>query len=99
MANKKVKKINKNDKLLKEFYINQIGLLAQAIFVFFTLVFGIAMLFQPGIKVVFELLLGFSLAVMAYNNLRLYKRTLFTIPYVFGAILAFWAAIEILLGM
>lgn len=99
MANKKVKKSNKNDKLLKDFYINQIGLLAQAIFVLFTLVFGIATIFQSGFKVIFELLLGLSLAVMTYNNLKIYKRTLFTIPYIFGAILAFWAALEILLGM
>jgi len=99
MATKKKNTKNKNDLLLKEFYVNQIGLLAQAIFVLFTLVFGIATIFQSELKVVFELLLGISLAVMAYNNLRIYKRTLFTIPYVLGAILAFWAALEILLAM
>lgn len=99
MANKNVKKVNKNDILMKEFYVNQIGLLAQAIFVLFTLVFGIATIFQSELKVIFELLLGISLAVMAYNNLRIYKRTLFTIPYVLGSIIAFWAALEILLGM
>ena len=99
MATKKKSTKNKNDLLMKEFYVNQIGLLAQAIFVLFTLVFGIATIFQTELKVVFELLLGISLAVMAYNNLRIYKRTLFTIPYVLGAILAFWAALEILLAM
>ena len=36
MANKKSKKKNKNDILMKEFYVNQIGLLAQSIFVLFT---------------------------------------------------------------
>ena len=99
MATKKKSTKNKNDLLMKEFYVNQIGLLAQAIFVLFTLVFRIATIFQTELKVVFELLLGISLAVMAYNNLRIYKRTLFTIPYVLGAILAFWAALEILLAM
>lgn len=99
MVTKKKSTKNKNDLLMKEFYVNQIGLLAQAIFVLFTLVFGIATIFQTELKVVFELLLGISLAVMAYNNLKIYKRTLFTIPYILGAILAFWAALEILLAM
>ena len=71
MAKKTSKKLNKNDLLMKEFYVNQIGLLAQAIFVLFTFVFGIATIFQTELKVVFELLLGISLAVMAYNNLRI----------------------------
>jgi len=99
MANKVSKKTNKNALIMKEFYVNQIGLLAQAIFVLFTLVFGIATIFQSDLKVIFELLLGISLVVMAYNNLKIYKRTMFTIPYVLGAILAFWAALEILLAM
>jgi len=99
MANNKNKKTNKNALIMKEFYVNQIGLLAQAIFVLFTLVFGIATIFQSDLKVIFELLLGISLVVMAYNNLKIYKRTMFTIPYVLGAILAFWAALEILLAM
>ena len=99
MGKKVNKKTNKNDLIMKEFYVNQIGLLAQAIFVLFTLVFGIATIFQSDLKVIFELLLGISLVVMAYNNLKIYKRTMFTIPYVLGAILAFWAAVEILLAM
>ena len=84
---------------MKEFYVNQVGLLAQSIFVLFTLVFGIAAIFKTELKVIFELLLGISLAVMAYNNLKIYKRAMFTIPYVLGAVLAFWAALEILLAM
>lgn len=92
-------KKNINDKLMKEFLVNQIGLLAQAIFVLFTLVFGIAMIFQSDLKIVFELLLGISLAVMAYNNLKIYKRALFTIPYILGSLIAFWVAIEMLLGI
>ncbi|MBE6138708.1 MAG: hypothetical protein E7173_03065 [Firmicutes bacterium] len=99
MATKKKVHKNKNDLLMREFYVNQIGLLAQAILVLFTLVFGIATIFQTELKVLFEILLGMSLSVMAFNNLKVYKRTLFTIPYVLGAILAFWAALEILLGM
>lgn len=99
MKKKISKKVNKNDLIMKEFYVNQIGLLAQSIFVLFTLVFGIATIFESEFKVIFELLLGISLAVMAYNNLKIYKRTMFTIPYVLGAILAFWAALEILLAM
>lgn len=99
MKKKISKKANKNDLIMKEFYVNQIGLLAQSIFVLFTLVFGIATIFESEFKVIFELLLGISLAVMAYNNLKIYKRTMFTIPYVLGAILAFWAALEILLAM
>lgn len=99
MKKKISKKVNKNDLIMKEFYVNQIGLLAQSIFVLFTLVFGIATIFESELKVIFELLLGISLAVMAYNNLKIYKRTMFTIPYIIGAILSFWAALEILLAM
>lgn len=96
---KKSNKKNKNDLLMKEFLVNQIGMLAQIIFVLFTFVFGIATIFQGEFKVIFELLMGFTLVVMAYNNIKLYKRTLFTIPYILGALVAFWAAFEILLGM
>lgn len=92
-------KVNKNDKIMKEFMVNQIGLLAQSIFVLFALVFGIATIFQSELKVIFEILMGISLAVMAYNNMKMYKRTLFTIPYILGALIAFWAAFEILLGL
>lgn len=90
---------NKNDKIMQKFMVNQIGLLAQSIFVLFALVFGIATIFQGEFMVIFELLMGCSLAIMAYNNLKMYKRTLFTIPYILGALIAFFAAFEVLLGL
>lgn len=96
---KKDKKINKNDIIMKEFTINQIGLLAQAIFILFSIVFGIATIFQGEMLVLFEITMGLTLTTMAYNNVQIYKRALFTIPYILGALVAFWAAFEILLGL
>lgn len=93
------KELNKNDKIMKEYTLNKVGLTLQAIFVLFTLIFGIATIFKSEVKVIFEILMGITLSIMAYNNIRIYKRTLFTIPYILGAIISFFAALEILLGI
>ena len=90
---------NKNDLLMKEFMVNQVGLLAEAIFILFTIVFGIATIFQGELLVLFELLMGFTLATMAYNSFKMYKKKVFVVPYILGSLIAFWAAFEILLGL
>lgn len=97
--NKKKKEINKNDLMMKDFMINQVGLLVECTFVLFAIAFGIATIFQGEMLVVFELLMGFTLLTMAYNNLTVYKRKLFTIPYFLGATIAFFAAFQILIGI
>lgn len=102
MAKKNIKKNNKknkNDLLMKEFVINQIGLLVEVVFVIFTLVVGIATIFQGELLVLFELLMGFTLVSMAYNSFKVNEKKVYGIPYVVGALVAFWAAFEILLGM
>lgn len=98
MAKKNNKK-NKNDLLMKEFVINQVGLLVEVVFVIFTIVAGIATIFQGELLVLFELLMGFTLVSMAYNTFKVNEKKVYGIPYVVGAIIAFWAAFEILLGM
>ena len=100
MANKKSsKKLNKNDIIMKEFTVNQIGMLAQAIFILFSIVFGIATIFEGEILVLFEMTMGLTLLTMAYNNVKMFKRAVFTIPYLLGAAVAFFSAFEILLGL
>ncbi len=96
---KKNNKKNKNDLLMKEFVINQVGLLVEVVFVIFTIVVGIATIFQGELLVLFELLMGFTLVSMAYNTFKVNDKKVYGIPYVIGALVAFWAAFEILLGM
>ena len=67
--------------------------------ILFSIVFGIATIFQGEMLVLFEITMGFTLAVMAYNNATVFKRGIFTIPYILGALVAFWSAFEILLGL
>lgn len=98
MAKKNTKK-NKNDLLMKEFVVNQVGLLVEVVFVIFTIVAGIATIFQGELLVLFELLMGFTLVSMAYNNFTVNEKKVYGIPYVIGALVAFWAAFEILLGL
>lgn len=98
MAKKSTKK-NKNDLLMKEFIVNQVGLLVEVVFVIFTLVVGIATIFQGELLVLFELLMGFTLVSMAYNTFTVNEKKVYGIPYVIGALVAFWAAFEILLGL
>lgn len=98
MAKKNTKK-NKNDLLMKEFVINQVGLLVEVVFVIFTIVIGIATIFQGELLVLFELLMGFTLVSMAYNTFKVNEKKVYGIPYVVGALVAFWAAFEILLGL
>ena len=98
MTKKNVKK-NKNDLLMKEFMVNQVGLLVEVVFVIFTIVAGIATIFQGELLVLFELLMGFTLVSMAYNTFKVNEKKVYGIPYVIGALVAFWAAFEILLGM
>ena len=98
MAKKNTKK-NKNDLLMKEFIVNQVGLLVEVVFVIFTLVIGIATIFQGELLVLFELLMGFTLVSMAYNTFKVNDKKVYGIPYVIGSLVAFWAAFEILLGM
>ena len=98
MAKKNNKK-NKNDLLMKEFVINQVGLLIEVVFVIFTIVVGIATIFQGELLVLFELLMAFTLVSMAYNSFKVNEKKVYGIPYVVGALVAFWAAFEILLGL
>jgi len=98
MAKKNTKK-NKNDLLMKEFVINQVGLLVEVVFVIFTIVAGIATIFQGELLVLFELLMGFTLVSMAYNTFKVNDKKVYGVPYVIGALVAFWAAFEILLGL
>lgn len=98
MAKKNTKK-NKNDLLMKEFIVNQVGLLVEVVFVIFTLVIGIATIFQGELLVLFELLMGFTLVSMAYNTFKVNDKKVYGIPYVIGAVISFWAAFEILLGL
>lgn len=95
----KKKELNKNDLLMKDYMINQVGLLVECVFVLFAIASGIATIFQGEMLVIFELLMGFTLITMAYNNLTVYKRKLFTIPYLFGAFVAFFAAIQMIIGL
>ena len=96
---KKNNKKNKNDLLMKEFMVNQVGLLVEVVFVIFTIVVGIATIFQGELLVLFELLMGFTLVSMAYNTFTVNEKKVYSIPYVIGALVAFWAAFEILLGL
>ena len=71
---KKNTKKNKNDLLMKKFVVNQVGLLVEVVFIIFTIVAGIATIFQGELLVLFELLMGFTLVSMTYN---IYKNIYF----------------------
>ena len=96
--NNNKKEVNKNDLVMKDFMVNQVGLLVECTFVLFAIAAGIATIFEGEMLVIFELLMGFTLVTMAYNNLKVYKRKVFTIPYFLGATIAFFAAFQIILG-
>lgn len=98
MKNNKKKEVNKNDLVMKDFMINQVGLLVECTFVLFAIAAGIATIFEGEMLVLFELLMGFTLVTMGYNNLKAYNKKLLASPYFFGAIIAFFAAIQIILG-
>lgn len=96
--NNKKKEVNKNDLAMKDFMVNQVGLLVECTFVLFAIAAGIATIFEGEMLVIFELLMGFTLLTMAYNNLKVYKKKMFTIPYFLGSAIAFFAALQIILG-
>lgn len=98
MKNNKKKEVNKNDLVMKDFMVNQVGLLVECTFVLFAIAAGIATIFEGEMLVLFELLMGFTLVTMGYNNLKAHSRKLFAIPYFLGAFIAFFAAIQIILG-
>lgn len=98
MTKNKKKVVNKNDLIMKDFMVNQVGLLVECTFVLFAIAAGIATIFQGEMLVLFELLMGFTLVTMGYNNLKTYSKKIYAIPYFFGAFIAFFAAIQILLG-
>ena len=69
--NNKKKEVNKNDLAMKDFMVNQVGLLVECTFVLFAIAAGIATIFEGELLVIFELLMGFTLLTMAYNNLKI----------------------------
>lgn len=64
-----------------------ISLLVQAVCVIGVLFITILALFEHSFTVPIEVLVGVTLLVMAYNNIKLFKRKFFTVVYiVFGVI-------------
>lgn len=84
MNNKK----NKNDKLFIEYVTKNIGMTIQTILMVVVVVLGITTIFNKSFNTAFMIVMGVTLLVLAYNNHKIYKRKLFTILYIAGAILA-----------
>lgn len=86
------KKVNKSDAVeeitleeAESFY--HISLLVQAVCSIGVLFVSVLTLFENSFTVPIEVLVGITLLVMAYNNVKLFKRKGFTIVYiVFGTI-------------
>lgn len=61
---------------MNKFYknISNIGLFIQAVFLVCILILAIICTVIPDFMVIVELLVGFTLMLMAYNNYQIYKR-------------------------
>ncbi len=64
----------------------KIGLYLQGIITLLAVVFAVIAIFNREMVTVIQVLLGLDLFVMAYNNLVLFKRKLFTILYIIGGV-------------
>lgn len=86
--NKKVEDVIDNSITLEEadsFY--HISLLAQAVCVIGVLAISVLAIFENSFTVPIEVLVGITLLIMAYNNVKLFKRRGLTVVYiVFGII-------------
>ena len=86
--NKKTTKVN----VVKRNEWQEIGLLAQLIFSFSVLFFGVVSFFNNNFLIPLEKLLGLTLIVMAYNNYLTYKKKGMTIFYtILGVLIIFIA--------
>ncbi len=64
----------------------KIGLYLQGIITLLAVVFAVITIFNREMVTVIQILLGLDLFVMAYNNLVLFKRKLFTILYAIAGV-------------
>ncbi|MCM1370612.1 MAG: hypothetical protein NC181_01800 [Clostridium sp.] len=72
----------KNRETKKKIVVNDIGLFIQIILIFCTIVLGILTVVENEFLVILELVLGFAILTMAYNNKKTYKRKVLTVPYI-----------------
>lgn len=82
------KRKNKNDKIFMDYLKKNIGMTIQTILMVIVVVLGITTIFNNFFNTAFMIVMGLTLLVLAYNNHKIYKRKLFTILYLAGAVLA-----------
>ena len=90
-------KLVERRKIQKKVVINEIGLFIQAVLMMCVIALLIMSMFERSFAIVLEFVLSFTLFTMAYNNIKTFKRKLFTIPYVIGALICLWYAIDALI--
>lgn len=77
---------------------NEIGMLLQAILMLFVVVFAVSSFFQIEFLVITEILLGLMMFVMAYNNVKVYKRRIMTYAYLAMGVVMIAASIINFIG-
>ena len=87
-------KLVEKREIKKRVVINEIGLFIQAVLMACVIALLIMTVFEETFAIVLEFVLAASLFTMAYNNIKTFKRKLFTIPYVIGGIVCMIYAID-----
>ena len=77
----------------KKIVINEIGLFIQSVLIVCAVALGIMTVFESTFAITLEFVLALALFTMAYNNTKIFKRKLFTIPYIIGGIICILSGI------
>lgn len=89
--------MKKNNKIVKDKDQNQIGLLIQGILSVFLLAFTVLTVFESSFLVLTEILVGFIMFVMSYNNHKTFKRKGVTYAYIIMGILMILLSIMLMI--
>lgn len=87
-------KLIERRELKKRVIVNEIGLFIQAVLMACVIALLVMTVFESVFAVVLEFVLSLTLFTMAYNNIKTFKRKLFTIPYVIGGLVCLAYAID-----
>lgn len=78
----------------KRVVVNEIGLFIQAVLMTCVIALLIMTVFENTFAITLEFVLSLALFTMAYNNAKTFKRKMFTIPYIIGALICLAYAID-----